>query len=144
MTDLSRRKILVGAAASAAALGAAATVNAASSGNQDRPREGRINEKSPTSLSGPGAQSRTLAGQSPSFRNRPATHVNGLPLCSTSFSNAHRHYQNGGWAGEMTQDDFAIAEDISGVSVCLAANGVREMQWHEQAKWAIMVDNTST
>ncbi|MFM0631187.1 cupin domain-containing protein [Paraburkholderia xenovorans] len=140
MTDLSVSKVLVGAAASAAALDAAATVDAASSGNQDRPREGRINAKSPTSMSGPGPQSRTLAGQFPSFQNSPATHVNGMPLCWTSFSNAHTHYQNGGWAGEVTQDDFAIAEEISGVSVCLAANGVREIHWHEQAKWAIMVD----
>jgi oxalate decarboxylase len=135
MTDLSRRKVLVGAAVSAAA-----TANADSSGNQKRPREGRINAKSATSLSGPGPQSRTLADQFPSFQNTPPTHVDGMPTCSTSFSNAHRHYQNGGWAGELMQDDFAIAEDISGVSVCLAANGVREMHWHEQAKWAIMVD----
>jgi len=37
MTDLSRRKMLVGAAASAAALGVAATAKAASFGNPDRP-----------------------------------------------------------------------------------------------------------
>jgi len=40
MTDLSRRKMLVGAAASAAALGVAATAKAASFGNPDRPPEG--------------------------------------------------------------------------------------------------------
>jgi oxalate decarboxylase len=54
--------------------------------------------------------------------------------------NAHKRYQNGGWAGEVTQDDFAILEDISSVSMRLAANGVREMLWHQQAKWAITVD----
>ncbi|MFL9960720.1 hypothetical protein PQR02_06215 [Paraburkholderia sediminicola] len=140
MTDLSRRKLLVGAAASAADLGVAATVNAASPGNQDRPPEGRINAKCPASLSDPGPQSRTLACQFASFQNPPATHVNGMPLCWTSFGNAHRRYQNGGWAGEATRDDFAIAEDISGVSIGLAANGVPEMQWHQQARWAIMVD----
>jgi oxalate decarboxylase len=140
MTDLSRRKALVGAAASAAALGVAVTDKAASPGNPDRPLEGRINAKSPTSLSDPGPQSATLASQFPSFQNPPATNVNGMPLCWTSFNNAHKRYQNGGWAGEVTQDDFAISEDISGVSMCLAANGVREMHWYQQAKWAIMVD----
>ncbi|MFM0201762.1 hypothetical protein PQR53_18065 [Paraburkholderia fungorum] len=54
--------------------------------------------------------------------------------------NAHKRYQNGGWAGEVTQGDFAILEDISSVSMRLAANGVREMLWHQQAKWAITVD----
>jgi oxalate decarboxylase len=140
MTDLSRRKVLVGAAASAAALGVAATAKAASSGIPDRPPEGQVNAKSPTSLSDPGPQSPTLAGQLPSFQNPPATDVNGMPLFWTSFNNAHKGYQNGGWAGEVTQDDFAIAEDISGVTMRLAANGVREMHWHQQAKWAIMVD----
>jgi oxalate decarboxylase len=140
MTDLSRRKVLVGAAASAAALGVAATAKAASSGNPDRPPERQINAKSPTSLSDPGPQSPTLTDQFPSFQNPPATDVNGMPLFWTSFTNAHKGYQNGGWAGEVTQDDFAIAEDISGVTMRLAANGVREMQWHQQAKWAIIVD----
>ena len=140
MTDLSRRKVLVGAAASAPALGVAATAKAASSGNPDRPPEGRINAKRPTSLSDPGPQSPTLAGQFPSFQNPPATDVNGMPLLWISFNNAHKRYQNGGWAGEVTPDDFAISEDISGVSMRLAANGVREMHWHQHAKWAIMVD----
>jgi oxalate decarboxylase len=140
MTDLSRHKVLADAAASAASLGVAASAKVASSGNLERPPKNRINTKSPTSLNDPGPPSATLASQFPSFQNPPATNVNGMPLCWTSFNNAHRRYQNGGWAGEVTQDDFAISEDISGVSMCLAANGVREMHWHQQAKWAIMVD----
>jgi oxalate decarboxylase len=140
MTDLSKRKVLVGATASGAAVGVAATGKAVSSGNPDRPPEGQINAKRPTSMSDPCAQNPTLAGQFPSFENPPATDVNGMPLVWTSFDNAHTRCQNGGWAGEVTQDDFAISEDISGVSMRLAANGVREMHWHQQAKWAIMMD----
>jgi oxalate decarboxylase len=140
MTDLSRRKILVGAAASAAALGVAATAKAASFGNPDRPPEGAINGKSPTSLNDPGPQNPALANQFPSFQNPPATDINGMPLFWASFNNAHTRYQNGGWAREVTQDDFAISEDISGVNMRLAANGIREMHWHQQAEWAIMLD----
>ncbi|MFL9960726.1 oxalate decarboxylase family bicupin [Paraburkholderia sediminicola] len=140
MTDLSRRKVLVGAAASAAALGVAATAKAASFGNPDRPPEGQINGKSPTSLSDPGPQNPAIANQFPSFQNPPATDINGMPLFWASFNNAHKRYQNGGWAREVTQDDFAISEDISGVNMRLSANGIREMHWHQQAEWAIMVD----
>ncbi|WOD13524.1 oxalate decarboxylase family bicupin [Paraburkholderia kirstenboschensis] len=140
MTDLSRRKVLVGAAASAAALGVAATAKAASFGNPDRPPEGMINAKSPTSLSDPGPQNPAIANQFPSFQNPPATDINGMPLFWASFNNAHKRYQNGGWAREVTQDDFAISEDISGVNMRLSANGIREMHWHQQAEWAIMVD----
>jgi oxalate decarboxylase len=140
MTDLSRRKVLVGAAASAAALGVAATAKAASFGNPDRPPEGLINAQSPTSRSDPGPQNPAIANQFPSFQNPPATDINGMPLFWASFNNAHKRYQNGGWAREVTQDDFAISEDISGVNMRLSANGIREMHWHQQAEWAIMVD----
>ena len=140
MTDLSRRKMLVGAAASAAALGVAATAKAASFGNPDSPPEGRINGKSPTSLNDPGPQNPAIANQFPSFQDPPATDINGMPLFWASFNNAHKRYQNGGWAREVTQADFAISKDISGVNMRLASNGIREMHWHQQAEWAIMLD----
>ncbi|MFL9902405.1 oxalate decarboxylase family bicupin [Paraburkholderia fungorum] len=140
MTDLSRRKMLVGAAASAAALGVAATAKAATFGNPDRPPEGVINALSPTSRTDPGPQNPAIANQFPSFQNPPATDINGMPLFWASFNNAHKRYQNGGWAREVTQDDFAISEDISGVNMRLGTNGTREMHWHQQAEWAIMLD----
>src|SRR6267378_3228067 len=140
MTNLSRREILLGAAASAAALGVSAAASAASFGNPDSPPEGRINGRSRTSLDDPGPQNPALANQFPSFQDPPATDVNGMPLFWASFNNAHKRYQNGGWAREVTQEDFAISKDISGVNMRLAANGVREMHWHQQAEWAIMLE----
>ncbi|PXV53324.1 oxalate decarboxylase [Dyella jiangningensis] len=141
MTDITRRKLLVNAAASAAALGVAASAKAFPTfGNPDRPPEGRINAKSPSSLSDPGPQNPAIANQFPSFQDPPATDINGMPLFWASFNNAHKRYQNGGWAREVTQDDFAISEDISGVNMRLAANGIREMHWHQQAEWAIMLN----
>jgi oxalate decarboxylase len=140
MTDLSRRKMLVGAAASAAALGVAATAKAASFGNPDRPPEGEINALSPTSRSDPGPQNPAIANQFPSFQNPPATDINGMPLFWASFNNAHKRYQNGGWAREVTQEDFFISQDIAGVNMRLAQNGIREMHWHQQAEWALMLE----
>jgi len=140
MSNLSRREVLLGAAASAAALGVSAAASAASFGNPDSPAEGRINGKNPTSLNDPGPQNPALAGQFPSFQDPPATDVNGMPLFWASFNNAHKRYQNGGWAREVTQADFAISEDIAGVNMRLAENGIRELHWHQQAEWAIMLD----
>jgi oxalate decarboxylase len=140
MSNLSRREILLGAAASAAALGVSAAASAATFGNPDSPAEGRINGKSPTSLDDPGPQNPALANQFPNFQDPPATDINGMPLFWASFNNAHKRYQNGGWARQVTQEDFAISEDISGVNMRLAQNGVREMHWHQQAEWAIMLD----
>jgi oxalate decarboxylase len=140
MTDLQRRKILVGAAASAAALGVASVAQAQTFGNPDRPLEGKINAKSPSSSSDPGPKNPALMSQFPSFQDPPATDINGMPLFWASFNNAHKRYQNGGWAREVTQADFAISEDIAGVNMRLSANGIREMHWHQQAEWAIMLE----
>jgi oxalate decarboxylase len=139
MTDQMRRNFLVGAAASAAALGVTAA-GAATFGNPDTPPEGRINAKGPTALSEPGPQNPVLASQFPSFQDPPATDINGMPLFWASFNNAHKRYQGGGWAREVTQADFAISEDIAGVNMRLGANGIRELHWHQQAEWAIMTD----
>jgi oxalate decarboxylase len=140
MTNLLRREFLVGAAASAAAIGVAASAKAASFGNPDRPAEGSINAKSPTSADDPGPKNPDLARQFPSMQDPPPTDVGGQPLFWASFNNAPKRIQNGGWARQVTQNDFAISEDIAGVNMRLAQYGIRELHWHQQAEWAIMLD----
>src|SRR5258708_31597977 len=107
-TDLSRRRVLVGAAASAAALGVAAAAGAQSFGNSvapptrsfgnpDSPAEGRINAKSPSTLDDPGPQNPALASQLPSFQDPPATDINGIPLLWSAFNHPHQRDQHRGW-----------------------------------------------
>ena len=50
---------------------------------------------------------------------RRPTDVGGLPLDWASFNNAPRRIQNGGWARQVTVDDFAISKEISGVNMRL-------------------------
>jgi oxalate decarboxylase len=140
MANLLRREFLIHTATAAAALGVATSAKGASFGNPDSPPEGRINGKSPTSLDDPGPKNPALADQFPSFQNPPPTDVNGMPMFWASFNNAHKRYQNGGWAREVTQADFAISEDIAGVNMRLSQNGIRELHWHQQAEWAIMLE----
>jgi oxalate decarboxylase len=54
----------------------------------------------------------------------------------TSFNNAPRRIQNGGWARQVTQYDFQISESISGVNMRLTRGGIRELHWHLAAEWA--------
>lgn len=137
MSFLPRRSLF----AAAGALGVAGAARAASFGNPDNPPQGALNARgTPTGLTNPGPQNPPLADQFPSFQDPPATDVDGMPLFWASFNNAHRRIQNGGWAREVTQDDFAISEDISGVNMRLAAGGIREMHWHQQAEWAFMTN----
>jgi oxalate decarboxylase len=138
MTSLSRRSVLAaGAFSGAAAL--ATTAGAASIfGNPDLPPQGAVNATNPQSLTDPGPQNPAMADNLPSFLDPPATDVGGMPMFWNSFNIAPKRIQNGGWAREVTQSDFAISTTISGVNMRLSAGGIREMHWHQQAEWAVM------
>jgi oxalate decarboxylase len=132
---ISRRTVLATAAASAVSV---ATARGASFGNPDQPAEGAVNVTNPKALTDPGPQDPGLAGNEPVFLNPPATDVNGMPQYWASFNLAPKRIQNGGWARQVTQDDFKISTTISGVNMRLGPGGVRELHWHQQAEWAVM------
>ncbi|MBY3537556.1 cupin domain-containing protein [Rhizobium laguerreae] len=138
MEKLSRRKVLaLGAVGSASIV--ATSANGASFGNPDRPPEGAVNAN-PAGLTDPGPMSPALAEQFPSFENPPPTDVGDMQLFWSSFNNAPKRIQNGGWAREVTKSDFAISDAVSGVNMRLGPGGVREMHWHRAAEWAVMTN----
>ena len=134
---ISRRNILTATAAGAMAAAAKAG-QAASFGNPDEPPQGAVNATNPASTTDPGPQNQTLAGQFPAAQSPPATDVGDLPQYWASFNNAPKRIQNGGWARQVTQADFAISDAISGVNMRLTAGGIRELHWHLAAEWAYM------
>jgi oxalate decarboxylase len=138
MYDLSRRSLLAVGAAGGATL-AASTASAASFGNPDQPAEGAINAGAGT-LSDPGPKNPILDGQFPDVQSPPPTDVGGMPQFWSSFNIAPKRIQNGGWARQVTQADFAISDTIAGVNMRLSTGGIREMHWHLAAEWAIMTN----
>ena len=110
----------------------AIAAHAASFGNPDDPLQGAINARSPSSLSDPEPQNPALVWQFSSFQSPPPTDVDGMPVFWSSFNNAHKRIQNGGWAREVTQVDFAISDRVSGVNMRLSAGRIREMHWHPE------------
>src|SRR6202140_4723431 len=112
---ISRRDVLATAAAGVAMSTTAAA--AASFGNPDEPPQGSINAKNPASVTDPGPQYPAIRDQFPSAFSPPATDVGSMPLSWASFNNAPRRIQNGGWARQVTQDSFAVADTISGVNM---------------------------
>jgi oxalate decarboxylase len=135
MANLSRRTML---AASGFAAITTAVRAAGVFGNPDLPPEGAVNVSNPKALTDPGPQDAGLAGNEPSFLNPPATDVNGMQQFWASFNLAPKRIQNGGWARQITQDDFKISTTIAGVNMRLGPGGVRELHWHQQAEWAVM------
>jgi oxalate decarboxylase len=136
--SVSRREIL--AASAAAGVGAFATrASAASFGNPDEPPQGIVNTQgNPRSAVDPGPQNPALSGQFRAAFTPPATDVGGLPEFWASFNNSPRRIQDGGWARQVTQDDFQVSTSISGVNMRLNAGGVRELHWHQAAEWGFM------
>jgi len=150
----SRRDMLAATAAAGAVTAATmATADAApipetpvkadiSFGNPNDPPQGAINAKNPRSISDPGPQNPAIRDQFPSAFSPPPTDVGSMPLTWASFNNAPRRIQNGGWARQVTQDSFQVADTISGVNMRLTAGGIREMHWHQFAEWAYMTYGT--
>src|SRR3984885_2237291 len=131
----SRRDML--AVSAAGAMMTASAAHAASFGNPDLPPQGAINAKGPGNLADPGPQSEALGKQFPSAQFPPATDVGGMPMDWASFNNAPKRIQNGGWARQVTQEDFAISDTISGVDMRLTAGGIRGVHWDHAAERAI-------
>jgi oxalate decarboxylase len=114
-------------------------------GNPDDPPQGAINAKNPKSITDPGPQNPAIRDQFPDAFCPPATDVGSMPLSWASFNNAPRRIQNGGWARQVTQDSFAVAETISGVNMRLTSGGIREMHWHPNAdEWQYWIKGKGT
>src|SRR3982075_3038745 len=125
-------------AANAAAVNATPVKSDITFGNPNDPPQGAINAKNPRSITDPGPQNPPIRDQFPSAFSPPPTDVGSMPLSWASFNNAPRRIQNGGWARQVTQDTFAVADTISGVNMRLTSGGIREMHWHQFAEWAYM------
>ncbi|HVE22098.1 MAG TPA: cupin domain-containing protein [Acidocella sp.] len=138
MSQFSRRKILAAGAAGGALTATAAAHAAGVFGNPDMPPQGQMNS-TPGAFAEPGPQDPVMASQVASFGNPPPTDVGGLPAFWSSFNLAPKRVQGGGWARQVNTEMFPISKDIAGVNMRLGAGGIRELHWHQQAEWAVMV-----
>ncbi|MBE7218933.1 MAG: cupin domain-containing protein [Caulobacteraceae bacterium] len=134
---VSRRDVI--SIAAVAGAGAATAAAAQTIGNPDQPAQGLINTRNtPRSPADVGPRNPVLTGQFPEAYTPPPTDIGDLPLFWASFNTAPRRIQAGGWARQVTQGDFQVSEEISGVNMRLAAGGVREMHWHQAAEWGFV------
>ncbi|MDE2516178.1 MAG: cupin domain-containing protein [Rhodospirillales bacterium] len=136
---MSRRSVLA-ASAAGGMVTASAVARAAGAvfGDPDQPAEGAVNVTDKRALVDPGPRDDALAANEKIFLDPPATDVGGMPQFWASFNLAPKRIQDGGWARELTQSDFAISETISGVNMRLGTGAIREMHWHQQAEWAVV------
>jgi oxalate decarboxylase len=135
-TKLSRRAIFeLGSAALAAATVAVAApaVAGASPQNQSPEHHEAPNETDP------GSRNLPLAKENPDSVWAPQTDNGSVKPFKYSFALSRRRIEKGGWTRQVTMRDLAISKDIAGVEMRLTAGGVRELHWHVEAEWAIML-----
>ncbi|WP_433558782.1 cupin domain-containing protein [Pseudonocardia xinjiangensis] len=110
-------------------------------GDPDLPPEGEINTLDhPASTTMKGPRNPVIESQFPNHMHAPATDISSQPFFWSSFNISPRRVQEGGWARELTQSDFAISDEIAGVNMYLEAGGIRELHWHQTAEWALMTE----
>lgn len=108
-------------------------------GNPDLPQEGVENTADdPAGKRMTGPRNPVLESQFPNAITAPGTDISTQPFFWSSFNISPRRQQNGGWAREVTQQDFAISDEIAGVNMYLEPGGIRELHWHQTAEWAYM------
>src|ERR1700743_3548538 len=78
-------------------------------------------------------------GENPDVLVSPSTDKGLVPNLRFSFADAHMNLQDGGWSREVTQRELPIATEMAGVNMRLKTGGVRELHWHKQAEWSIML-----
>src|SRR5271154_4785775 len=134
-TKTSRREVFgLGSAALAAAalaIGGREDVNAQTPllANHNAPNE-----------TNPGPQNLPLAAENPDSEWSPSTDSGTVKPFKYSFSLAHKRIEKGGWTRQVTARELPISTTMAGVEMRLVTGGVRELHWHVEAEWAIMLN----
>jgi oxalate decarboxylase len=91
------------------------------------------NETNPGQVNGP------LAAENPDSEWCPPTDNGNVKPFKYSFSLSRKRLETGGWTRQVTVRDLPVSTTIAGVEMRLTAGGVRELHWHVEAEWAIML-----
>ncbi len=91
----------------------------------------------------PGPQNMPLASENPDSEWAPKTDSGTVKPFKYSFALAHKRIENGGWTRQVTARELPISTTMAGVEMRLTAGGVRELHWHVEAEWAIMLEGNA-
>jgi oxalate decarboxylase len=128
---VSRRQLLAGGAATAAAAGAARIAGAG--GAAPEPIRGADGG---TILA---PRNEPLERENPDALAPPASDAGDLPNLKFSFADAHTRLTDGGWARQVTVSELPIATALAGVDMRLQPGAIRELHWHKQSEWSLML-----
>jgi oxalate decarboxylase len=87
----------------------------------------------------PGPKNSRLEDENPDSAWSPETDNGTVPAFKYSFALARKRVESGGWTRQVTVRELPISKEMAGVEMRLTAGGVRELHWHVEAEWAIML-----
>jgi oxalate decarboxylase len=137
-TRVNRREVF---GLSSAALAAASTLAIAGARDANA-QQTAANHNAPNEID-PGPQNSPLAAQNPDSEWAPSTDHGTVKPFKYSFALAHKRVESGGWTRQVTARELPISKDIAGVEMKLTAGGVRELHWHVEAEWSIMLNGSA-
>src|SRR5580704_7288213 len=91
----------------------------------------------------PGPQNGPLAAENPDSEWSPSTDSGTVKPFKYSFALARKRVLSGGWTRQVTARELPVSTTIAGVEMRLTAGGVRELHWHVEAEWAIMLNGNA-
>lgn len=56
-----------------------------------------------------------------------------------SYADAHYRLEEGGWTHEITNRELPSSMDVAGVNMSLQPGAYRELHWHKEAEWGLML-----
>lgn len=77
--------------------------------------------------------------ENPDILVPPSTDHGTIPNLRFSYSDAHQRLEEGGWTREITNRELPISQDVAGVNMCLEPGAYRELHWHKEAEWGLML-----
>lgn len=142
-TRVSRRDVFgIGPAAIAAA--AALTIAGIDDANAAPQQvEGMATSHTAPNEIDPGPRNLPLAKENPNSEWPPQTDNGTVKPFKYSFALSHKRIESGGWTRQVTSRELPISTTIAGVEMKLTAGGVRELHWHVEAEWSIMLNGNA-
>ena len=84
-----------------------------------------------------------VAAENPDLQHPPATDHGDSPNLKWSFADSHMRLENGGWARQTTVRELPVLKSMAGVDMRLKPGAIREMHWHKEAEWQIMLKGSA-
>lgn len=77
--------------------------------------------------------------ENPDLLASPYTDAGTVPNLKFSFAVARNRLLTCGWAREVTARELPVATTLAGVNMALKPGGIRELHWHKQAEWGLVL-----